>query len=43
MTKLLMFKVCYIGESVKLTDDLLEFADQKNLDGIIFAGDSVKT
>ena len=29
----------YIGESVRLIDDLLTYADQENLDGIMFAAD----
>ena len=29
----------YIGESVRVTEDILEHADQENLDGILFAAD----
>ena len=32
----------YIGESVRLIDDLLTYADQENLDGIMFAADIEK-
>ena len=32
----------YIGESVRLIDDLLIYADQENLDGIKFAADIEK-
>ena len=32
----------YIGESVPLIDDLLTYADQENLDGIMFAADVEK-
>ena len=31
-----------IGESVRLIDDLLKFAEEENLDGIIFAADIEK-
>ena len=31
-----------IGESIRLTDDLLEYADKENLDGLIFAADTEK-
>ena len=27
----------YIGESVRLIDDLLKFAEEENLDGMLFA------
>ena len=29
----------YIGESVRLIDDLLKFAEEETLDGILFAAD----
>ena len=29
----------YIGESVRLTDDLLKYAEEENIDGILFAAD----
>ena len=32
----------YIGESVRLIDDLLKFAEEENLDGILFAADIEK-
>ena len=32
----------HIGKSVQLTDDLLTYADQENLDGITFAADIEK-
>ena len=32
----------YIGESVRLIDDLLTYADQENLDGIMFTVDIEK-
>ena len=31
-----------IGKSIRLIDDLLEYADKENLDGLIFAGDIEK-
>ena len=31
-----------IGESIRLMDDLLEYADKENLDGLIFAADIEK-
>ena len=31
-----------IGESIRLIDDLLEYADKENLDGLIFAADIEK-
>ena len=33
----------YIGESVRLIDDLLAYAESENLDGILFAADIEKT
>ena len=32
----------YIGESVRVIEDILEHADQENLDGILFAADIEK-
>ena len=32
----------FIGESVRLIEDLLEYADQENEDGILFAADIEK-
>ena len=32
----------YIGESVRLIDDLLRYAEDKNIDGILFAADIEK-
>ena len=32
----------YIGESVRLIDDLLKFVEEENLDGILFAADIEK-
>ena len=32
----------YIGESIRVTDDILYHAEQKNLDGILFAADIEK-
>ena len=32
----------YIGESVRLIDDLLAYAESENLDGILFAADIEK-
>ena len=29
----------YIGESVRLIDDLLKYAENENIDGILFAAD----
>ena len=31
-----------IGESLRLIDDLLEYADKENLDSLIFAADTEK-
>ena len=31
-----------IGESIRLKDDLLEYADKENLDGLLFAADIEK-
>ena len=33
----------YVGESVRLIDDLLKFAEEENLDEILFAADIEKT
>ena len=33
----------YVGESVRLIDDLLKFAEEENLDEILFAVDIEKT
>ena len=30
----------YIGESVRIIEDILDHADQENLDGILFAADT---
>ena len=35
-------KGSYIGESLRLIDDLLKFAEEENLDGILFAADIEK-
>ena len=32
----------YIGESVGIIEDILDYADQENLDGILFAADIEK-
>ena len=32
----------YIGESVRVIDDLLKYAKDENIDGILFAADTVK-
>ena len=32
----------YIGESVRLIDDLLNYAEDENIDGILFAADIEK-
>ena len=32
----------YIGKSVRLTDDLLKYAEDENIDGILFAADIEK-
>ena len=32
----------YIGESLRLTDNLLKYADEESSDGILFAADIVK-
>ena len=42
MIKLLMLKNRYIGESVRVIDDILCHAEQENLDGILFAADMEK-
>ena len=38
----LPFKGRNIGESIRLLDDLLEYADKENLDGLIFEADIEK-
>ena len=35
-------KVKYIGESIRLVDDLLKYAEEENSDGILFAADIEK-
>ena len=32
----------YIGESIRLVDDLLKYAEEENSDGILFAADIEK-
>ena len=33
----------FIGESIRIIDDILYHSDQENLDGILFAADMEKT